>query len=128
MISVPILFWSQVQNSSANMDFLSVTNNVLFPDGSASEQGSMIVINDAIPEGNETFLLRITETRFGADIGAMDTMLLTIQASDEPFGKFQFNEVNALDMTVHRSFSLFYNLGPTELFVGEWQGTHQWHC
>ena len=101
VIGVPILFWSQVENTSAPFDFLSTTNNVLFPDGSASAQGSMIVINDAIPEGNETFLLRITGTLFGAGIGPMDTMLLTIQASDEPFGKLQFSEVSVLDTTVH---------------------------
>ena len=91
------------------MDFLSVSNSVLFPGGSASEVGSMIVVNDAIPEGNETFLLQIIVTQFGAGIGAMDTMLLTIQASDEPFGKFQFSEVNVLDPVVHQCCPLFHS-------------------
>ena len=51
--------------------------------------------NDAIPEGNETFLLQIIDTRFGAEVGDVNTMLLTVRASDEPFGQFQFNEVSA---------------------------------
>lgn len=100
---------SQVQNSSASMDFFSATNNVLIAEGLTTAQGSMIVINDAIPEGNETFLLRIIEARFGAGIGPMDTMLLTVQASDEPFGKFQFTQVRGWTRSLATLFFIMYN-------------------
>ena len=59
----------QVVNSSAVADFLNVNSNVFFFSGATTANGVLIVQNDAIPEGNETFLLRINEARLGAEIG-----------------------------------------------------------
>ena len=83
-------------NSSASDDFLSLTNSAFFSDGETESTGTLIVFNDEIPEGNETFLLQIIDTRFGAEPGSQTTLLLTIQASDEPYGRFQFDEVRVL--------------------------------
>ena len=80
-------------NSSAVADFLNVNSNVFFSGGVTTANGVLIVQNDAIPEGNETFLLQINEARLGAEIGPVSTMLLTIIASDDPYGEFQFNQV-----------------------------------
>ena len=58
----------------------------------------MVVRNDVVPEGNETFTLEITGARFGAEVGERDTMQLIIRASDEPYGAFQFEPVSQLEI------------------------------
>lgn len=83
----------QVVNSTAQSDFLDTTSSAFFLNGITSTTGSLIVQNDVIPEGNETFLLRIIDARFGAEVGSANTMLLTVIASDDPYGQLQFNQV-----------------------------------
>lgn len=65
----------------------------MFNDGVSSTTGTLILINDAIPEGNETFLVMIVDARFGAELGTQTSLLLTVQASDEPYGRISFDEV-----------------------------------
>ena len=54
---------------------------------------TLILLNDAIPEGNETFVVQITSTRLGAEIGRQNTLILVVRANDEPYGQFQFDQV-----------------------------------
>ena len=83
----------QVTNSSAVEDFLSVSNTAIFSDGQSTATGTLVLVNDVIPEGNETFIVEIVDTRFGAEPGSQTTLLLTVQASDEPHGRISFDEV-----------------------------------
>ena len=61
----------------------------------------MVIRNDAVPEGNETFTLQITGARFGAEVGERDTMQLIIRASDEPYGALQFDSVSQLEIKLY---------------------------
>ena len=54
---------------------------------------TLILRNDEIPEGNETFIVQITGTRLGAEIGSQNTMELVVRANDEPHGQFRFDQV-----------------------------------
>ena len=58
-----------------------------------SASATLILLNDAIPEGNETFIVQITSTRLGAEIGRQNTLILVVRANDEPYGQFQFDQV-----------------------------------
>ena len=69
-----------------------------FSNGVAQSSATVVIQNDRLPEGNETFTLRITGARFGAEIGERDTMQLIIRASDEPYGAFQFDTVSQLEI------------------------------
>lgn len=74
-------------------DFLTSQSIVTtFFDGSAETEATAVIINDAIPEGNETFTLRISDISSGA-IGALNTMQLIIRANDQPYGVFQYHMV-----------------------------------
>ena len=84
-------------NSSATDDFLSVSNTAVFNDGDVSTTGTLVLINDAIPEANETFLVEIVDARYGAELGSQTTLLLTVEASDEPYGRISFDEVRPND-------------------------------
>ena len=83
-------------NSTANEDFFSPNNVVEFPDGASTASASLVLNNDMIPEGNETFQVVITNAFGGAEIGSQSTMELVVRASDEPHGEFQFTEVSAV--------------------------------
>ena len=92
----------QVTNASASDDFLGLSNSVTFSDGQTESTGVLIIRNDAIPELNETFLIQIIDARFGAEIGSVSSMLLTVRASDDPNGKLQFDPVRTLYNTCTR--------------------------
>ena len=64
-----------------------------------SASATLILLNDAIPEGNETFVVQITSTRLGAEIGRQNTLILVVRANDEPYGQFQFDQVRRSTVT-----------------------------
>ena len=88
------LFPLKVTDSNAADDFEVFSNGVQFPDGVSSVDGTLILTNDDVPEGNETFTVKIVDARFGAEIGSLSELTLTVSASDDPHGKFQFDQVS----------------------------------
>ena len=58
-----------------------------------SASGTLFVLNDATPEGNETHIVEIISVFGGAIAGSPSTLELTIVASDEPYGRVQFSQV-----------------------------------
>ena len=87
------LSW-QVLGSTVSEDFFSHSASVEFGDGATEADGILVLTNDLVPEGNETFTVRIADTRFGAEVGSVSTMQLTISANDEPHGEFTFQMVS----------------------------------
>lgn len=77
-----------------------------FLDGVTQASAVVIVRNDAVPEGNETFTVRITGARFGAEVGNRSTMQLIIRANDEPHGAFQFDQVSEFVNHTHGEFQV----------------------
>ncbi len=80
-------------NATANEDFFRSSVVVFFEDGESTANADFVLFNDNIPEGNETFLLAIMRTEFGAEIGAQNTMRLVVTANDEPHGQLGFSQV-----------------------------------
>ncbi len=117
----------QVTNSSAVDDFLSVSNTALFSEGQSTATGTLVLLNDVIPEGNETFVVEIVDTRFGAEPGSQTTLLLTVLASDEPHGRISFDEVwvtgNAYCSCVNNNPRLCVCVGVS---IRDWVGTFVW--
>ena len=65
--------------------------------------GSLSIVNDNIPEGNETFIIEIFST-VGIAVGSPNTTEIVIQASDEPNGRVQFNQVCTVHVLVLTQF------------------------
>lgn len=86
-------FNAHLQVTDPNGDFFSRSIVTSFSDGATSASAVGIILNDNIPEGNETFTLTITSVSSGATIGARSTLSLTIRANDEPYGLLQFHMV-----------------------------------
>ena len=65
-----------------------------FNDGVDRVSATAVILNDNIPEGNETFTLMISElVPISAEIGALSLMQLVITANDQPHGLVQFDSV-----------------------------------
>jgi len=56
--------------------------------------GTLFVLNDDTPEGNETYIVEISNV-FGGGIGSPNTLELTILANDEPYGFVEFSQVGS---------------------------------
>lgn len=84
-------------NGSMNAsDFEDRTGSVFFSDGMESASGTLFILNDVIPEGNETYLVNITSIFGRATIGSPSILELTITANDEPYGRVQFSQVTEI--------------------------------
>lgn len=100
-------------------DFFSSSDAVSFTNGQTTANAVLLLRNDAVPEGNETFIVEITGetpkkhskmfylrfciikslfwlagTRFGAEIGSVSRLVLIVRANDDPYGEFQFSMVS----------------------------------
>ena len=84
-------------NSSASTQFLSLSNSANFNAGQTESTGVLILINDAMPEVNQTYIVDIIDVRFGAEVGPTNRLYLTVRASDDLFGRIQFESVSVID-------------------------------
>ena len=73
-------------------DFFANESVAFFNDGSSQTAAVVTVVNDNLPEGNETFIWRIVDTGL-ASVGSRSSTEVIISASDQPHGVFQFNTV-----------------------------------
>lgn len=100
-----------------NNDIFSDSLVTTFADGSSQTTATVVIINDNIPEGNETFTLTISGLSSGAQTGTRPSMQLIIRASDEPYGSFQYNTVSHLPThpSIHPSMHFTHSI---EFLVG----------
>ena len=75
-----------------NNDFFSNEVVAFFSDGSSTAMAVLVVVNDVIPENNETFIWRLVDTG-QAELGSSPTIEVIILASDQPHGLLQFTMV-----------------------------------
>lgn len=73
------------------MDGLS--QNIVFQPNQGSESCSFTVLNDDIPERNETFILELIIQPGSGTVVSPSQALLTILENDDAFGIIGFNEV-----------------------------------
>lgn len=73
-------------------DFLAREESASFGNGVTTASVQFYVKADSFAEGNETYLVRITEILGGGEVGSPSTMMLIITANDEPFGIVTFQE------------------------------------
>lgn len=70
-------------------DYSVASTDVVLLEGESSKSVPIYVINDAIPELEETFLIElINQTTGGALLGEVTRAIITILPSDDPFGAF----------------------------------------
>ena len=88
-------FWFhlyQISNTSAEDDFDGLSQTIGFRPGQDSGSCSFTVLDDDIPERNETFALELILVGSGTVVSPSQA-LLTILENDDAFGIIGFNEV-----------------------------------
>ncbi|XP_014844179.1 PREDICTED: G-protein coupled receptor 98 isoform X1 [Poecilia mexicana] len=75
-------------------DYSVASTDVVLLEGESSKSVPVYVINDLVPELEETFIIElINQTTGGALLGELTRAVITILPSDDPFGAFVFQAV-----------------------------------
>ncbi|XP_048187347.1 adhesion G-protein coupled receptor V1 [Perognathus longimembris pacificus] len=75
----------------AGEDYSIASSDVVLLEGETSKAVPIYIINDIYPELEESFLVQLlNETTGGAKLGALTEAVITIEASDDPYGLFDF--------------------------------------
>ena len=70
-------------------DYSVASTDVVLLEGESSKAVPIYIINDLVPELEESFLLElINQTTGGAVLGELTRTIITILPSDDPFGAF----------------------------------------
>ncbi|KAM8885173.1 adhesion G-protein coupled receptor V1 [Spinachia spinachia] len=126
---VSVKFRAVPLTARVSEDYSVASTDVVLLEGESSKSVPVYVINDVVPELEETFLIElINQTTGGALLGELRRAIITILPSDDPFGAFVFQAVpvtieepgsNSLEVKL----PIVRNAGTIGTVVVQWQAT-----
>ncbi|XP_059825311.1 adhesion G-protein coupled receptor V1 [Hypanus sabinus] len=88
---VSVKFQALSMTARAGEDYSIASSDVILLEGETSKAVPIYLLNDMLPEPEESFHVKlINETTGGAVLGAITLATVTIEASDDPYGSFVF--------------------------------------
>lgn len=82
------MFWV-FSTTNLGEDYSVASSDVVLLEGETSKAVPIYIINDINPELEETFYVQLlNQTTGGALLGSLTRAVITIEASDDPFGSF----------------------------------------
>ncbi|XP_074526084.1 adhesion G-protein coupled receptor V1 [Halichoeres trimaculatus] len=126
---VSVKFRAVPLTARVSEDYSVASTDVVLLEGESSKSVPIYVINDMVPELEETFLIElINQTTGGALLGELTRAIITILPSDDPFGAFVFQ---AVPVTIEEPGSgsvdvmlpIVRNAGTIGTVVVQWQAT-----
>ncbi|XP_065821533.1 adhesion G-protein coupled receptor V1 [Labrus bergylta] len=126
---VSVKFRAVPLTARVSEDYSVASTDVVLLEGESSKSVPVYVINDMVPELEETFLIElINQTTGGALLGELTRAIITILPSDDPFGAFVFQ---AIPVTIEEPGSnsievklpIVRNAGTIGTVVVQWQAT-----
>lgn len=85
MFSIVLL----VSSTNLGEDYSVASSDVVLLEGETSKAVPIYIINDINPEVEESFYVQLlNQTTGGALLGSLTRAIITIEASDDPFGSF----------------------------------------
>ncbi|KAM9743556.1 adhesion G-protein coupled receptor V1 isoform 2-T3 [Menidia menidia] len=126
---VSVKFRAVPLTARVSEDYSVASTDVVLLEGESSKSVPIYVINDVVPELEETFLIElINQTTGGALLGELTRAIITILPSDDPFGAFVFQ---ALPVTVEEPGSnsvevtlpIVRNAGTIGTVAVQWRAT-----
>nr|AAL06014.1 MASS1.3 [Mus musculus] len=88
---VSVKFKAVPITAAAGEDYSIASSDVVLLEGETTKAVPIYIINDIYPELEETFLVQLlNETTGGATLGPLREAVITIEASDDPYGLFGF--------------------------------------
>ncbi|TKS78901.1 G-protein coupled receptor 98 [Collichthys lucidus] len=126
---VSVKFRAVPLTARVSEDYSVASSDVVLLEGESSKSVPVYVINDVVPELEETFMIElINQTTGGALLGGLTRAIITILPSDDPFGAFVFQAVpvtieepgsNSIDVTL----PIVRNAGTIGTVVIQWRAT-----
>ncbi|KAM7416521.1 hypothetical protein PAMA_018533 [Pampus argenteus] len=126
---VSVKFRAVPLTARVSEDYSVASTDVVLLEGESSKSVPIYVINDMVPELEETFLIELlNQTTGGALLGELTRAIITILPSDDPFGAFVFQAVpvtieepgsNSIEVTL----PIVRNAGTIGTVVVQWQAT-----
>ncbi|MED6250420.1 Adhesion G-protein coupled receptor V1 [Ataeniobius toweri] len=126
---VSVKFIAIPVTATVGEDYSVASTDVVLLEGESSKSVPIYVINDLVPELEETFVIElINQTTGGALLGELTRAVITILPSDDPFGAFVFQ---AVPVTVEEpestsavvTFPVVRNAGTIGTVVVKWRAT-----
>ncbi|XP_054253432.1 adhesion G-protein coupled receptor V1 [Indicator indicator] len=88
---VSVKFKAVPITATAGEDYSVASSDVVLLEGETSKAVPIYIINDINPEVEESFYVQLlNQTTGGALLGSLTRAIITIEASDDPFGSFVF--------------------------------------
>ncbi|XP_032873159.1 adhesion G-protein coupled receptor V1 [Amblyraja radiata] len=88
---VSVKFQALSMTARAGEDYSISSSDVILLEGETSKAVPIYLLNDVVPELEESFYVKlINETTGGAVLGGITLATITIEASDDPYGSFVF--------------------------------------
>nr|XP_046243039.1 adhesion G-protein coupled receptor V1 [Scatophagus argus] len=126
---VSVKFRAVPLTARVSEDYSVASTDVVLLEGESSKSVPVYVINDVVPELEETFLIElINQTTGGALLGELTRAIITILPSDDPFGAFVFQAVPVTieepgANSVEVMLPIVRNAGTIGTVVVQWQAT-----
>uniref|UniRef100_A0A4W6G876 Adhesion G-protein coupled receptor V1 n=1 Tax=Lates calcarifer TaxID=8187 RepID=A0A4W6G876_LATCA len=126
---VSVKFRAVPLTARVSEDYSVASSDVVLLEGESSKSVPIYVINDMVPELEETFLIElINQTTGGALLGELTRAIITILPSDDPFGAFVFQAVpvtieEPASNSVEVTLPIVRNAGTIGTVVVQWQAT-----
>ena len=127
-ISTTVQLSTSNGTAAANTDYISQSQTLTFPPGSTSQTVSIPILNDTIPEGDETFLVTLSNPSSDAvlNVPAMATVIILV--NDNAGGFVQFASANQVviseDDNSTGRFTLQRTVGTFTTLVVQWEITN----
>ncbi|XP_010086194.1 PREDICTED: G-protein coupled receptor 98-like, partial [Pterocles gutturalis] len=88
---VSVKFKAMPITATAGEDYSVASSDVVLLEGETSKAVPIYIINDISPEVEESFYVQLlNQTTGGALLGSLTRAIISIEASDDPFGSFVF--------------------------------------
>ncbi|XP_054629148.1 adhesion G-protein coupled receptor V1 isoform X2 [Dunckerocampus dactyliophorus] len=126
---VSVKFRAVPLTARVSEDYSVASTDVVLLEGESSKSVPIYVINDVVPELEETVVVElINQTTGGALLGELTRAIITILPSDDPFGAFVFHAAPVTIMepvsnSIDVALPIVRNAGTIGTVVVQWQAT-----
>ncbi|XP_077417871.1 adhesion G-protein coupled receptor V1 isoform X3 [Vanacampus margaritifer] len=126
---VSVKFRAVPLTARVSEDYSVASTDVVLLEGESSKSVPIYVINDVVPELEETVVVElINQTTGGALLGELTRAIITILPSDDPFGAFVFHAApvtieEPASNSIEVALPIVRNAGTIGTVVVQWQAT-----
>uniref|UniRef100_UPI00398F1058 adhesion G-protein coupled receptor V1 isoform X2 n=1 Tax=Pristiophorus japonicus TaxID=55135 RepID=UPI00398F1058 len=126
---VSVKFKAFSMTARVGEDYSIASSDVILLEGETSKAVPIYLLNDIIPELEESFYIElINETTGGAVLGTVTQATITIEASDDPYGSFVFERTEFTveepeSKTTKINLSVIRNAGTLGAVTVQWVAT-----